>query len=127
MVHTRDHASANDSGTLGQNRGNWCKRGGWQGVSDDRDFGRCEAGVSKTRGSGLRVAHDSVAPAKSESLRAELCRSHQIADLAMASNNDWNTGKFCGRNQREISVEIEGVRDLYLLLAQMTAQVESRT
>jgi hypothetical protein len=69
----------------------------------------------------LRVADNGIAPAKCNCLRAKLRGRHQISDLAMASDHDWNTRKYGSGYQREIGVEIESVRDLDVMMAQMAA------
>ena len=43
----------------------------------------------------------------------------------MAADDNRNAGKFGGGNQREIGVEIEGVSDLHLMMAQMAAKIEA--
>src|ERR1019366_6873180 len=125
MIHARDHANTGHTGTFRQSCGRCGESLGWQGVSDDCDFIGREAGGEEAIGGGLRVADNGVAPAKSGGLSAELRGGHQVSKLAMAADDDGYAGKLGGGNQREIGVEIEGVGDLHLMMAQMAAQVEA--
>ena len=125
MVHARDHADTRDTGTFRQSRGCGAESRGRQGVSDDSDFIGREASGDEAIGRRLRIADNSVAPAKSGGLSAELRGGHQVSELAMAADDDRHAGKLGGGNQREIGVEIEGVRDLHLMMAQMAAQAEA--
>src|ERR1019366_57991 len=124
-IHARDHPNTGDTGTLRQSCGRCGESFGWQGVSDDCDFIGREAGGDEAIGGGLRVTDNGVAPAKSGGLRAELGGCHQVSELAMAADDDGHAGKPGGGNQREIGVEIEGVGDLHLMMAQMAAEVEA--
>ena len=125
MIHARDHADADDTRALRQGCGRCGESLGRQGVSDDCDFSRRQAGGDEAIGGGLRIADHGVAPAKSGGLGAELRGGHQVSELAMAADDDGHAGKTGGGNQREIGVEIEGVGDLHLMMAQMAAQVEA--
>ena len=126
MIHARDHADADDTRTLRQGCGRCGESLGRQGVSDDCDFVARKAGGDEAIGGGLRIAHHGVAPAKSGGLCAELRGGHQVSELAMAADDDGHAGETGGGDQREISVEIEGVGDLHPMMAQMAAQVEAR-
>ena len=125
MIHARDHADAECTGTLGQSGGRGGESLGGQGVSDDCDFLPRKAAGDEAIGGGLRVADHHVAPAKSGGLSAELCRRHQVSKLAMAADDNGHAGKPGGGNQREIGVEVEGVGDLHAMLAQMASEVEA--
>ena len=87
-VHSGDHSHAKCVGTAGQGGSNRLKRGDRQCVSDDGQFIAPQAGSRKAIGRSLRVAEDRVAPAEGDGLCSKLRWSHNIADLAMAANND---------------------------------------
>ena len=127
MIHARDHGDAQDAGSASAEPvGVAAKSRVRQGVSDDCDSIGREAGGDETIGGGLRIADNCVAPAKSGGLRAELRGRHQVSELAMAADDNRHAGKSGGGNEREIGVEIEGVGDLHVMLAQMAAEVEAR-
>jgi hypothetical protein len=126
MIHARDHAYADYTGTFRQNGGNCSESLVWQGVPDDCDFVGRETGGEETIGGSLRVADYGIAPTKGGSLRAKLRGRHQVSELAMAADDDGHAGKPGGGNEREVGVEIEGVRDLHVMMAQIAAQVEAR-
>src|SRR5208337_297586 len=127
MIHARNHADTGSAGTFRQSGGRWCESLGWQGVSDDGNLVGGKTGGEEAIGGSLRVADYRIAPAKSSGLSAELGGAQQVSELAMAADNDGHAGKFGGWNQREIGVEIEGVGDLHMMVAQMAAQVKART
>ncbi len=125
VIHARDHADTQASWTLRQSC-RCCDEGfDSQGVSDDCDLARRKAGGDETVGGGLRVADDGVAPAKNGGLSAELRGRHQVSKLAMAADDNGHAGKPGGGNQCEIGIEIEGVGDLNMMLAEMADQVEA--
>ena len=60
-------------------------------------------------------------------LCVELHRRQQVANLAMASDYDWDSGEARCRHQRQVRVEVECVRDQYLLVTQVTTQAPTST
>jgi len=83
------------------------------------------ASPSAAKRSAARIANHSIAPAKGSRLRAKLPRRQQIPKLALAANHHRNAGKAGGRNQSEVRIEIEGMRNLDMLPPQTTAKPQA--
>ena len=126
VIHPRDHADTERAGALGQAAGARLKASAGKAFPMTASLSREQACSDKAIGGGLRIADHGVAPAKSGGLSAELRGRHQVSELAMAADNDGHAGKFGCGNQREVGIEIEGVRDLNMTaVAQVAAQAEA--
>src|SRR3981081_3175287 len=125
MIHSRDHADTGDAGTFRQSGGCAGESRGRQGVSDDCDFIGREASGDEAISGSLRITDNRIAPTKSGNLSPELTGCQQVSQLALTADDDGNAGKPGGGNQREIGIEIEGVGDVHLMMAQMAAEVEA--
>jgi len=124
MIHARDHADTDNTGRFRQSRRRCGESRGWQGISDDRDFLGREGGGDEAIGRGLRIADNGIAPAKYSGLSAELRGCHEVSELAMAPDNDGHAGQLGGGNQYEIGIEIEGVGDLHVMMAEISGEIE---
>src|SRR5450432_1147482 len=125
-VHARNYAHAQESGTARQCRSRVQETGSGKAVADYRDFALRQTFLHQTIGGSTRIANDCVAAAKHRKLRTEFRFAEQIAELTLAANYHGNTGQSRRWNQREIGIEIKGMRNRRVVSPQMPGQTKTR-
>ena len=122
MIHAGDHADAQRAGFAGDGGDGGGEGFGGERVADHYEFFFANAFFGEAVGGGLRVADDGVAPAEGGRLRVKLAGGEEVSELALAADYDGNAGETRDGDQGEVGVEVEGVGDLDVLLAQVAAE-----
>src|ERR1700676_21645 len=121
-IHPCDHPDTQD---FRRPRQRWRRLGerlGWQGIANSRQLILAKPQRVQPIGGSPRIAYDGVAPAENPRLGALLSGSKQVAKLALAANHYRYARPTGCRNQHEVRVKVEGMRDINLLSLQVSGK-----
>src|SRR5579859_1637074 len=125
-VHARNHSNPHASRTARQ-----CRRGRGESfrrktIPDHCDLPFGQALCNEPLRRCVRIAHNSITPAKHHGLRPRLHRREQIAELALAADYRRHARQPRRRPQRQVRIEIKRMGNRDLLFPKPSAQSHPR-
>jgi hypothetical protein len=126
-IHARDHADTKNSRAAGQRWHNFGKGGRRKTIADHLHGTLGQASLNQTLRRRAGIAHYDVAPAEHACLGTEMCWAKQIAKLALTADHYWRPRQSRGWNQRQVRIEVEGLRNRNVIPAQVLSQPETRS